>query len=315
MIAYGPEPRTVPPGTKVTDQHRGRQAVVYVRQSTAKQVHQHRESRHNQYALAERAFALGWVPERVRVIDADKGSSGRDGQRAGFRDLVAEVSLGRVGLILAYEASRLARSNADWYALLDLAAVVGALIADVDGVYDPRAYNDRLPLGLRGRLSEAELHLPQLRLEAGRLRQIERGAYRQHLPTGLVRLPDGRVVKDPDQQIQGMVALVFERFARLGSCQKVLRSMCAGGLLLPRHQTSGLHAGRLLWKKPSDAAVYEILRNPAYAGAFVYGRRGPHPDRRPGQRARTVMRRPEEWPVVHRDAYPAYISWEAFVAN
>ena len=142
-MTTGPETRVVLPSTRVTDQHRGRHAIVYVRQSTTKQVQQNRESQHNQYALVERAFALGWVPERVRVIDADQGSSGRDGQRAGFRELVAEVSLGRVGLVLAYEASRLARSNADWYALLDLAAVVGALIADVDGVYDPRAYKDR----------------------------------------------------------------------------------------------------------------------------------------------------------------------------
>ena len=315
MVTTGPETRVALPSTRVTDQHRGRHAIVYVRQSTTKQVQQHRESQRNQYALVERAFALGWVPERVRVIDADQGSSGRDGQRAGFRELVAEVSLGRVGLVLAYEASRLARSNADWYALLDLAAVVGALIADVDGVYDPRAYNDRLLLGLRGMLSEAELHLLQLRLEAGRRRQIERGVYRQHLPTGLTRLPDGRVVKDPDQQVQGMVGLVFERFSALGSCQKVLRSLRNDGVLLPRYQTSGLHAGQLLWKKPSDAAIYDILRNPAYAGAFVHGRRGPHPDRRPGQRTRTIMRRPEAWPVIHHDAYPAYITWEQFVAN
>src|SRR6187549_2641290 len=164
---------------KVTDQHRGRGAVVYVRQSTTKQVQQHRESQQNQYGLVQRALGLGWVPERVRVIDADQGSSGQDGQRPGFRELVAEVSLGRVGLILAYEASRLARSNADWYALLDLAALVGALIGDADGIYDPRAYNDRLLLGLRGMLSEAELHLLRLRLDAGRQRQIERGEYRQ----------------------------------------------------------------------------------------------------------------------------------------
>src|SRR4051812_49313086 len=241
MMLASPEASAMLRSPKVTNQHRGRAAIVYVRQSTTKQVQQHRESQHNQYALVERAFALGWVPERVRVIDADQGSSGRDGQRAGFRELVAEVSLGRVGLVLAYEASRLARSNADWYALLDLAAIVGALIADVDGVYDPRAYNDRLLLGLRGMLSEAELHLLQLRLEAGRRRQIERGVYRQHLPTGLTRLPDGRVVKDPDQQIQGMVALVFERFAALGSCQKALRSLRNDGVLLPRYQTSGLH--------------------------------------------------------------------------
>ena len=300
---------------KITDQHRARSAIVYVRQSTYKQVQHNRESQHNQYALVQRALELGWIPERVRIFDADQGHSGQDGLRADFRDLVAEVSLGRVGLVLTYEASRLARSNADWYALLDLAAIVGALIADADGVYDPRTYNDRLLLGLRGMLSEAELHLLQLRLAAGRLRQVERGAYQQHLPTGLVRLPDGRVVKDPDQQVQAMIALVFQRFATLGSCQKVLRSLRDDGLLLPRHQVVGLYAGQLLWKKPSDAAVYDQLRNPAYAGAFVYGRLGPHPDRRPGQSTRRRRRPAEEWPVVHRDAYPAYLSWDQFVAN
>jgi DNA invertase Pin-like site-specific DNA recombinase len=300
---------------KITPRHLEQGAVVYVRQSSPKQLRQNRESQRNQYGLVQRAMDLGWIPQRVRVIDADLGTSGQDGQREGFRDLVAAVSLGRVGLILAYEASRLARSNADWYTLLDLAAVVGTLIADADGVYDPRAYNDRLLLGLRGMLSEAELHWLQLRLEAGRMRQVERGAYRQHVPTGLVRLPDGRVMKDPDQQIEGMISLVFSRFHALGSCQKVLRSLRGDGLLLPRHQTSGLYAGQLVWKKPSDAALYDMLRNPAYAGAFVYGRFAPHPDRRPGQRARRVRRRLEDWPVIRHDAYPAFITWAEFVAN
>ncbi len=305
----------LPTAEKITARHRERGAIVYVRQSTPKQLHQNRESQENQYRLVQRALDLGWVPEQVRVIDADLGSSGQDGERVGFRDLVAAVSLGRIGLVLAYEASRLARSNADWYALLDLAAVVGALIGDADGVYDPRAYNDRLLLGLRGMLSEAELHWLRLRLDAGRMRQVERGEYRQHLPTGLVRLPDGRVVKDPDQQVQAMIALVFARFAALGSCQKVLRSLRDDELLLPRHQVAGLYAGQLVWKKPSDAALYDMLRNPAYAGAFVYGRHRPHPDRRPGQRARKVSVPLEDWPVVHHDAYPAYIDWETFVAN
>src|SRR5918995_2459372 len=251
MMLASPEAASPLQSTKATDQHRGRCAVVYVRQSTTKQVQQHRESQQNQYGLVQRALGLGWVPERVRVIDADQGSSGQDGQRPGFRELVAEVSLGRVGLILAYEASRLARSNADWYALLDLAALVGALIADADGIYDPRAYNDRLLLGLRGMLSEAELHLLQLRLEAGRRRQIERGTYRQHLPTGLVRLEDGRVVKDPDLQVQRTIALIFVRFEQLGSCQKVMRSLRDEGICIPRRQRGGLHAGLLLWRKPT----------------------------------------------------------------
>jgi DNA invertase Pin-like site-specific DNA recombinase len=298
----------------ITAGHLARRAYIYVRQSSPGQVQHHRESQRNQYALADRAVALGWPPARIHVIDADQGQSGQDGSRPGFQELVSEVSLGHVGIILAYEASRLARSNADWYRLLDLAALVGTLLADADGIYDPSGYNDRLLLGLRGMLSEAELHLLRLRLEAGRLRQIERGTYRQSLPTGLVRLEDGQVVKDPDQQIQRTIEEVFARFAALGTSQKVLRSLRDDGLLLPRRQVAGLHAGQLLWKRPSAAALYDILRNPAYAGAFVYGRKGRNPDRRPDQ-ARQVRRPLEEWTAVHREAYPAYITWEQYLAN
>jgi DNA invertase Pin-like site-specific DNA recombinase len=300
---------------KITPRHRERHAYVYVRQSSPKQVQHNRESQRTQYALVERAAALGWPSARVHVIDADLGQSGQDGQRRGFQELVAEVSLGRVGLILAYEASRLARSNADWYALLDLAAVVGALIADAEGVYDPRSYNDRLLLGLRGMLSEAELHLLQMRMAAGRQRQIERGAYRQRLPTGLVRLPDGRAVKDPDLQVQRSIGLVFALFAELGSCQKVLRRLRDDGVRLPRRQTGGPDAGELIWKSPSEGAIYSILHNPAYAGAFAYGRRGAHPDRLPGRPLRQRRRAMTDWTALHRGAYPAYIAWEEYVAN
>ena len=304
----------LPHADKITPRHRERQAYIYIRQSTLRQVHQNRESQANQYALVERAIALGWIPERVHVIDADLGQSGQDRQRPGFTELVAEVSLGRVGIVLSYEASRLARSNADWYALLDLASVVGTLIADTDGVYDPRLYNDRLLLGLRGIFSEAELHLLRLRLAAGRMRQIERGTYRQQLPTGLVRRPDGQVVKDPDLQVQRTIALVLDRFRTLGSCQKALRALRDAEVRLPRRQTSGVEVGELLWKMPTEWAVYAIVGNPAYAGAFVFGRHGPAPDRRPGQ-DRRVHRPFGAWTQVHQDVYPAYISWEEFVAN
>jgi DNA invertase Pin-like site-specific DNA recombinase len=300
---------------KVTARHRGQRAYVYVRQSSPKQVQHHQESQRNQYALVERAVALGWARERIQILDADLGHAGQDRQRPGFQALVAEVSLGRVGGILAYEASRLARNNADWYALLDLAALRGTLIADTEGVYDPRCHNDRLLLGLRGMLSEAELHLLQLRLVAGRERQIERGAYRQHLPTGLVRLETGRVAKDPDRQIQRTIALVFARFAELGSCQKVLRRFRDDGLRLPRRQTSGPEAGTIVWKPPTQAAIYAILHNPAYAGAFVYGRHRRHPESRPGQHAPRIHCAMDEWRTVHQDAYPAYIRWEEFMAN
>jgi len=272
---------------KITARHCDRHAYVYVRQSTPKQVQHNQESQANQYALVQRAITLGWPAERVHVIDTDLGQSGQNGQRPGFQELVTAVSLGRVGLILAYEASRLARNNADWYALLDLATVVGALIADADGIYDPRDYNDRLLLGLRGMLSEAELHLLRLRMEAGRQRQIERGVYRQQLPTGLIRLEDGQVVKDPDVQVQHTLTLIFARFQMLGSCQKVMRSLRDDGILLPRRQRGGVYAGQVLWRKPNQAALADLLHNPAYAGAFVYGRDGPNPDRRPGQPRRT----------------------------
>jgi DNA invertase Pin-like site-specific DNA recombinase len=300
---------------KITPQHQERQAVVYVRQSTLRQVREHLAGQANQYALAERAIALGWSPARVRTIDDDLGHSGRDGTRPGFQALVAAVSLGQVGLILAVEASRLARNNADWHRLLDLAALVGTLIADTDGIFDPRLYHDRLLLGLQGMLSEAEWHVQRQRLAAGRERQVRQGTYRQHLPTGLVRLEDGRVVTDPDPQVRHAIELVFAQFAALGSGQKVLRSLRDQHVLLPRRQTGGPRAGAVLWKLPTEAAVYEILTNPAYAGAFVFGRTSRPPERRPGADGRVARRTMAEWPAVHRDTYPAYLSWDQFLAN
>jgi DNA invertase Pin-like site-specific DNA recombinase len=301
--------------TKISTRHLERCAYVYVRQSTQKQVRDNHGSRGNQYALLERAVELGWHEERVRVVDDDQGISAKNaGGREGFKELVGEVSLGYAGIVLAYEASRLARNNADWYGLLDVAAVRGTLIADSDGVYDPADHNDRLLLGLRGMMSEAEIHLFKLRLEAGRLRRVEQGTYRQALPTGLVRLEDGRVMKDPDVHVRRTIELIFERFEELGSAQKAMRSLKEDGVLLPRRQVAGLHAGELLWKLPSVDAVYGILHNPAYAGAFAYGRTGANPDRRPGHSDR--VRLPiEEWATIHQGVYPAYISWERFLEN
>jgi len=301
---------------KITAEHLQLLAYVYVRQSTAKQVLHNRESQANQYSLAQRAEALGWNPQRVRVIDADLGVSGQHSDnRDGFKELVAEVSLGHVGIVFGYEVSRLARNNSDWYQLLDLAAVFGTLIADADGIYDPRLYNDRLLLGLKGTMSEAELHLLRQRLVAGRMSQVRRGAYRQHLPTGLVRLPDGTVVQDPDDQVRHVTELVLAKFEELGSCPKVLRYLRQENILLPRHQTSGFHAGELLWKQPSDSAIYEMIRNPAYAGAFAYGRRQQVANRRRPGRMRQAYRPIEEWTHLQMDVYPAYISWEQFLAN
>jgi DNA invertase Pin-like site-specific DNA recombinase len=303
---------------KITPAHLERQAIVYVRQSSPKQVRQNQESQLNQRALVERAQALGWHRERIQVLDADLGQSAAHVEgRDDFKALAAEVALGHVGIIFGWEVSRLARNNADWYQLLDLAALFGTLIADVEGVYDPRLYNDRLLLGLKGTMSEAELHMLHQRLNAGRLSKVRRGEYVQHLPTGLVRLPDGRVVKDPDSQVRQTIELVFAKFDELGSCQKVLRFFKQHDILLPRRQTSGFHKGELLWKKPSASAIYEILGNPAYAGAFVYGRRPKDPTRQiPGRHATGVVRKPmAEWQYIQHDVYPAYITWDQYLAN
>ncbi len=303
---------------KITPTHLERKAIIYIRQSSPKQVRLNTESQRNQRALVERAHSLGWSPSRVVVLDGDLGQSASSKEgRDDFTQLAAEVALGHVGIIFGWEVSRLARNNADWYQLLDLAALVGALIADIEGVYDPCSYNDRLLLGLKGTMSEAELHMMRQRLNAGRLSKVARGEYIQHLPTGLVRREDGRVEKDPDEQIRRCITLVFSTFAELGSGLKTLHFLKAHHILLPRHQTSGLRKGELLWKEPSESMIIEILHNPAYAGAFVYGRRPIDPMlRKAGRRGTGVVRKPmEEWVMLKLEAYPAYISWEQFLHN
>lgn len=272
---------TVAEQTKLTVQHRQKLACFYVRQSTLKQVEHNHESQANQYQLVNKAAALGWSEERSLVIDADLGLSGKSStHRNGFKELVAEVSIGHVGIIFGYAVSRLARNNSDWYQLLDLASVFGTLIADSDGIYDPRLYNDRLLLGLKGTMSEAELHLIRLRIEAGRLNQVRKGTYRQCLPAGLVRLPNGSVAFDPDDGVRHTIELVFTQFEALGSCRQVVLALKKAEVLLPRRQTGGFFRGQLLWKPVSEAAIYEILQNPAYTGASVYGRRPGDPVRR-----------------------------------
>lgn len=303
---------------KVTRWHLEKLAYIYVRQSSPKQVERNRESQHYQYQLAQRAQHLGWSETRVRIIDSDLGVSAQGSQaRDGFQELVTEVSLGRVGILFGYEVSRLARNNRDWYQLLDLAAVFGTLIADADGIYDPRHYNDRLLLGLKGTMSEAELHLLKMRLEAGRLSQVRRGVYRQPLPTGFVRLPDGTVVQDPDEQVRHTIALVFRQFAALGSCRQVLRYCKEAQLLLPRRHQVGRYAGELHWKHATDAALWSILHNPAYAGAFAYGRRQMNPAlRQPHHPTTGHTHRPlTEWIHLQQDVYPAFITWEQYLRN
>jgi DNA invertase Pin-like site-specific DNA recombinase len=303
---------------KITAEHSKRLVYIYIRQSTLKQVERNKESQIYQYQLVQRAEALGWSRDRIRVIDLDLGLSGKGSEyRQGFQKLVTAISLGHVGILFGYEVSRLARNNRDWYHLLDLAAVFGTLIADCDGIYDPRLYNDRLLLGLKGTMSEAELHLLHQRLDEGRLSQVRRGEYRQNLPSGFVRLPDGSVVKDPDDQVRHMIRYVLIKFEELGSCSKVLRFLRDEESLIPRRHVAGPLRGELIWKPPSAAAIRDILRNPTYAGAFAYGRRQVDPTKRQPGKPTTglVTKTMDEWIHLQQDVYPAYIPWEQYLAN
>jgi len=255
---------------KIGPVHLGRDAYVYVRQSTLTQLREHTESLIRQYELRERAVALGWDAHQVRVIDADLGRSGAEASaREGFKDLVADVGLGRVGIIFGIEVSRLARNNSDWYQLLDLCAVTDTLIADADGVYHPADFNDRLVLGLKGTMSEAELHLIRSRLTAGLRHKAARGELRQFLPVGFDYDEAGAVVITPDEAVVEAITTVFRRFAELGTARQVLLSLREDGLLLPRRPT---RTGRVTWQPATYPAVHDFLTNPVYAGAFVFGR-------------------------------------------
>jgi len=300
---------------KITASHLGRDAYVYVRQSTPTQVAQHTESLARQYELRERATTLGWPARQVVVIDADLGRSGADATaRTGFRELVADVGLGKVGIVLGIEVSRLARNNADWYHLLDLCALTDTLIADADGVYHPADFNDRLVLGLKGTMSEAELHLIRSRLTAGLRHKAARGELRQGLPVGLDYDPDGRVVLTPDEAVRQAIAVVFARFDELGSARQVLLSLRGDGLLLPRRDNGST---RIRWAAATYPAVHDFLTNPAYAGAFVFGRT--RTEKRVDTAGRLITRvrllPREEWAVLIPDHHVGFISWTQYETN
>jgi DNA invertase Pin-like site-specific DNA recombinase len=303
---------------KIEPQHWDRLAVVYIRQSTYAQVVRHQESTRVQYGLTERVVQMGWPAERVLVIDDDLGCSGTtsDG-RPGFQRLVAEVGLNHVGMVFGVEMSRLARSCRDWYQLLEVCAVFGTLIGDLDGVYDPRLYNDRLLLGLKGTMSEAELHLIKQRMLEGKKAKAQRGELGVLLPRGYVCQPSGQIAKDSDEQVQETVELVFELFERYGTLNAVLRHFVDNGIQLPCRVNSGPRKGELEWRRPNRNSLSNLLRNPIYAGAYVYGRRPTDPRKKiPGRPStgRTVAK-PEEWEVCLKDKLPAYISWEQYERN
>lgn len=291
----------------VTRFHLARKAIIYIRQSTPHQVLSNQESLHLQYALEQRALSLGWRPEDIEIIDADLGLTGASAQhREGFKEIISRVTLGQVGIILSSEVTRLSRNCSDWYPLLDICGYKNCLIADGDGVYDPGTPNGRLLLGLKGQLSELELHTIRARMTAGLLNKAKRGELALRLPVGLVRQDDGTVVKDPHREVQERLDLIFSTFLRRKSASKVLRFFNDHELLIPRRD----RFGDLVWKKPSIASILEILKNPAYAGAFVYGRS--RTTRDPSGKV-TVKRLPmDQWRICVKDKYLAYISWETF---
>jgi DNA invertase Pin-like site-specific DNA recombinase len=292
-------------------------AIVYVRQSTIRQVHENVESTELQYRLQERAVALGWAPTRVMVIDEDLGVSGQSIEgRLGFQRLLAEVSLDHVGIVLGIEMSRLARSCRDWHQLLDLCGVFGTLIGDADGIYDPHDYNDRLLLGLKGTMSEAELHILRNRLDAGKRNKARRGAYFNHAPIGYQRVREGFIM-EPDAQAHAVVQLIFDKFMEVGSLAGVLRYLRDHGIRIGYRPHRGPNRDQLEWRKPNAPTLSNILHHPIYAGAYVYGRRKSDPRRQVKGRPGTgrMWASPEEWQFLIKDALPAYITWSQWEQN
>ncbi len=303
---------------KIRSHHQDRLAVVYVRQSTAQQVLEHRESAALQYNLRRRAVEWGWPLERVLVIDEDQGHSGQAAEgRLGFQRLLVEVGLDHVGLILGIEMSRLARSNKDWHQLLELCAVFHTLLADQDGLYDPREYNDRLLLGLKGTLSEAELHILRQRMYQGLLNKARRGEVFNHPPLGYIRQPCGGLAMDPDEQVQSVVRLIFDQFDALGTINALLRFLVRHQICMPIRPLGGPERGQLQWRRPNRQTLRWLLQHPLYAGAYVWGRRAVDPRHkvpgRPGTGRQVVP--PEHCLVLIKDRCPAYISWDQYQAN
>jgi DNA invertase Pin-like site-specific DNA recombinase len=311
-----PGARTVSAQAKVTSAHRQRLALIYVRQSTLAQVRENIQSTERQYALAGEAERLGWERSRVVVIDSDLGVSGRGASgRAGFKELVGRVCVGEVGAIFGLEVSRLARSSADLQRLLELCGLTDTLIVDSDGIYDLRGFNDRLLVGLKGTMSEAELHILAGRLQGAKRAAAERGELRFPLPVGYVYDEDGATIIDPDEEVRTAVADLFSAFAETGSAYGVAGAFA--GRRFPKRAYGGAWAGELRWGRLTHSRVIGVLSNPAYAGAYVFGRyrsrRAVQPD---GTITTTTIELPRaEWPVLIHDHHPGYIGWQAFLAN
>jgi len=296
---------------KVTASHLSRRAYLYVRQSTLRQVVENQESTRRQYGLRERAIALGWTPEQITVIDCDLGLSGASAEeRQGFKKLVAEVGMGRAGIVLGLEVSRIARNCSDWYRLLEICALTETLILDEDGLYDPTDYNDRLLLGLKGTLSEAELHMLRARMRGGLLAKARRGELRIGLPVGLVYDERERVVLHPDVQVRDTIKLLFRTFLRTGTACATVKHFTEQQIPFPAPASPGAGTAEVVWGRLNTQRAARLLHNPRYAGAFAYGRRRASKRLDGSYRVKRLPR--DQWQVLLLDAHPGYISWDDY---
>ena len=304
---------------KIQTQHLSLPAYIYLRQSTPRQLLHHQESTQRQYALQNKVRELGWLPHLIRVLDGDLGQSGSSAAapREDFKTLVADVSMGKVGAIFALEASRLSRCCADWHRLLELAAIGGTLIIDEDGCYDPSDFNDQLLLGLKGTMSQAELHFMRARLQGGRLNKARRGELRTPLAAGFVYDESGRVVLDLDQQVQHIVHQLFESFRQTGSAYAVAHDFADKGLLFPKRVHGGAWGGKLQWERLSTSRARSVIKNPVYAGVYAFGQRRytRRPDADGHLRRHSKILPAESWTVKIDDHHPAYIGWTTFLEN
>ena len=298
---------------KVSASHLKRNAYLYVRQSSLRQVFENTESTERQYALRQQAIALGWQVEQVIVIDTDLGQSGASSvDREGFQRLVAEVGLGRAGIVLGLEVSRLARNSTDWHRLLEICALSDTLILDEGGIYDPGHFNDRLLLGLKGTMSEAELHILKARLQGGLLNKARRGELALALPVGLVYNAQQRVILDPDKRVQETLGFFFQTYRRTASASATVKAFRIQELLFPRRLRGGPNKGELVWAPLAHSRALQVLHNPRYAGAFVFGRTR---QRSTGQGRTTIRQQPQEQWLIVPDIHPGYLSWEEYQLN
>jgi DNA invertase Pin-like site-specific DNA recombinase len=304
--------------TKITEQHHSKPAYIYIRQSTLAQVRHHHESTERQYALKDKALALGWPETAIRTLDRDLGQSGAQmAGREDFKTLVADVSMGQVGAVFALEVSRLARSNLDWHRLLELCALTHTLVIDADGCYDPGDFNDGLLLGLKGTMAQAELHFLRGRLQGGKLNKAQKGELRFPLPVGLCYDDQGRIVLDPDDEVRGAVQLAFRLFRETGSAYGVVKRFAEDGLRFPRRAYGGAWAGQIIWGQLSHERVRGLIKNPSYAGVYVFGRYQYRKHITPQGDVRTHMKAvpKAQWRVHLPEHHDGYITPDEFEQN